>query len=108
MKIRLFCFLLFTFCNQIIFANSSDDKEKASSIIKFSWNNDGERIACSGNGKNYLCYDFFHIYNKRLTHDDVERCAVEDLKRHYYELLRSVGLTMSEAREKVDSVIFDD
>ena len=78
---------------------------------------DGERI-CVVKPGNYSdsseelynsinCFVFLHKYTPNITRDDVNRCGLEDLKKYYYNALKSVGLTMNEAKTAMTDIIID-
>lgn len=81
-------------------------KEKLIQIDKISWDRDGHRMFYA-KGAWVNCYDLLHEFNHSLLNDDIERANAEDIRKRYYEALRSCGLNFSEAKEKASSVIVE-
>ncbi len=76
-----------------------------------------EKIGVCGNDKDqrafwwkkaYInCYELLRNFNSTLKRDDVDRGSYEDIRKWYYEALRSAGLTFSEAKAKAAGLMTD-
>jgi len=109
MKNTLSVFMLLTMTT---IASWQDDfsrlnsKDKLLYIDKISWDRDGHRTFYAKDAQ-VKCYDLLHEFDHNLLIDDIERAHGEDIKKKYYSALRAVGLSFSEAREKVSSLIVE-
>ena len=81
-------------------------KEKLIQIDKISWDRNGHRMFYA-KGAWINCFELLHEFNHSLLSDEVERANGEDIRKKYYDALRAIGLTFSEAKEKAASVIVE-